>query len=444
MLRSLKTTLSNMFHIPELRTKMFWTFGLLLIYRLGSHIPIPGIDTSVLKSYQENVGQIWGGALTVFSTISGGAVGNCAIFSLGIMPYISASIIFSLLSKIIPKLEALSKEGQAGQRKINEYTRLATIPICIIQSFFIINLLGAPQAGGRYLIAPADFTIWFTMFSIIALTAGTLFLMWLGELITDHGLGNGASMLIMAGILADMPTTVQLMFADEERDVFKMLILFCIFMLIVAAVVLITQGQRRIPVQQAKHTRGRKVYGGQKHYMPLRVNQAGVMPVIFASSLLIVPTFIARAFGSPFFESLVGYDSFFHYFAYCVLIFFFSFFWTNLMFAPLEMANQMKEYGSFVPGIRPGKRTSEYLEGIMTRITFVGAIFLIIIALMPQIVSAGLGLKGFSNMAVQFLGGTGLLIVVGVALDIVQKVESHLLMRNYQGFVRKGRIRGRR
>ncbi|MEK7484249.1 MAG: preprotein translocase subunit SecY [Planctomycetota bacterium] len=444
MFNTFKTTISNIFHIPELRTKLFWTLGLLLLYRLGSHIPIPGIDTAVLKEYQRNISQIWGGALTVFSTISGGAIGNCALFSLGIMPYISASIIFSLLTKVVPKLEALSKEGQSGQRKINEYTRLAAVPICIIQSYFIIKMLAGPQSGGRYLIQPADFTFGFILFSMIALTGGTLFLMWLSELITDHGLGNGASMLIMAGILADLPTTIQLMFADDQRDIFKMVILFGIFILIVSAVVLITQGQRRIPVQQAKHTRGRKVYGGQKHYMPLRVNQAGVMPVIFASSLLIVPTFIAKAFGSNVLESLVGYDSFFYILMYCVMIFFFSFFWTNLMFAPLEMANQMKEHGSFIPGIRPGKNTSVYLEGIVTRITFVGAIFLAMIALMPQLVSWGLGLKGYGNMAVRFLGGTGLLIVVGVALDVVQKVESHLLMRNYHGFVRRGRIRGRR
>jgi preprotein translocase subunit SecY len=443
MLGNVRTTLSNIFHIPELRTKLFWTFGLLLVYRLGSHIPIPGVDTSIILDFRSESEGLWGGALALLSSLSGGAIGNCAIFSLGIMPYISASIIMSLLAKIVPSLEAISKEGQAGQRKLNEYTRYLTVFICIIQSIFIINLLRSPLPGGRYLVSLDQFNFWYVMFVCITLTSSTMFLMWIGELITDYGLGNGASLLIMAGILADMPTAIQYLFKSETTYI-KMVGLFVIFVLIVAAIVLITQGQRRIPVQQTKHTRGRKVYGGQKHYMPLRVNQAGVMPVIFASSLLMLPTFLAQAIGNPTFISLVGYDSFFYTFAYCAMIFFFSFFWTQLMFSPLDMSNQMREYGSFVPGIRPGKKTAEYLEGIMIRVTFVGAIFLALIALLPQIIASGLNLQGTESMTIRFLGGTGMLIVVGVALDIVQKIESHLLMRNYQGFSKKGRIRGRR
>jgi preprotein translocase subunit SecY len=436
----------NLFKIPELRTKILYTAFFLIIFRLGSQIPIPGIDLDVLDKLV-NAGGLnsgLGGIFSLFSTLTGGALGNCAIFSLGIMPYISASIIFSLLAKVIPSLEALSKEGASGYRKINEYTRYATIPLCIIQSVMIVRIFMNPIGGGDYLITNNSWVFYFL--AIVTLTAGAIFLMWLGEQITEYGIGNGISILIMAGIVARMPHQLSMIISLDDSmsgtAIKNFIILALLFVAIVAGVIYMTYGQRKIAVQQAKHTKGRRVYGGQKHSLPLRVNQAGVMPVIFASSLLVFPMTIANMFGGGLESGWFGWGTFSYLFTYILLIYFFSYFWTSLMFQPTEMANQLKEYGSFIPGIRPGENTAQYLEQVMTKITFVGAGFLAIIALIPQIVSLTLGLRGPEVSFVYNLGGTSILIIVGVILDVVQKLESHLLMRHYEGFT-KSAMRGR-
>jgi len=440
----------NLFKIPELRTKILYTAFFLVIFRLGSQIPIPGINLDILEEIRKQ--QEGGGLQSIFllfSILTGGALANCAIFSLGIMPYISASIIFSLLTKVVPSLEALAKEGASGYRKINEYTRYATVPLCLLQSYMIVRLFRQWGGSKQNLIIDSSFS--FEILAVITLTAGAIFLMWLGEQITEYGIGNGISLLIMAGIVSRMPHEVldivqQGMKEGSRTEIYKFLFILVLFCVIVAAVIYMTYGQRKISVQQAKHTKGRRVYGGQKHSLPLKVNQAGVMPVIFASSLMVFPMTIAsyftakRGVGEWF-----GWETFSYIFTYILLIYFFSYFWTSLMFQPGEMANQLKEYGSFIPGIRPGQKTADYLEKVMVHITFVGSAFLAVIALIPQFMIIGLDIKDRSMGGfISNMGGTSILIMVGVILDVVQKLESHLLMRHYDGFIKKGRIRGRR
>ncbi len=436
----------NIFKIPELRTKIFYTALFLFIFRMGSHIPIPGIDIDELNrmaSANAGLGGSLGGVLTLFSSLVGGSLANCAIFSLGIMPYISASIIFSLLTKVIPSLEALAKEGPAGQRKINEYTRYATVPLCVLQSYMILGVFRSPvQIGNEQIyLVPPD-AAFFTLTGIVALTSGAIFLVWLGEQISEYGIGNGISILIMANIVASLPYQVTVMISGSEggSEIKHLILLGAVFILVVGAVVYITFGQRKIAVQQARHTKGRKVYGGQRHFLPIKVNHAGVMPVIFASSLLIFPMALINLIGKGSISTdWFSPESFSYISFYIVMIFFFSYFWTSLMFQPVEMANQLKEYGSFIPGIRPGKKTAEYLEKVMTRITFVGAAFLAAIALLPILVIMIAGIQGAGGVGIAYnLGGTSILIIVGVVLDIVQKLESHLLMRHYDGFSGKG------
>ncbi len=432
----------NIFRIPDLRKKILITAAFLILYRLGSYIVLPGVDKGKLA---ELTGQ-GGGLADVMQQISmltGGSLAQCTLFALGIMPYISASIIFSLLVKVIPALEALQKEGESGRQKINQWTRYATVGLCLIQSIFIIMWIQQNQ-----LAYDPGFGFW--LMTILSLTTGTVFLMWIGEQITEFGIGNGISLIIMGGIVAAMPGALFNFVRNIARaaetegnvpvEVLKLLVFLALFIGVVIAVVIMHQGQRRIPIQQQKHTRGRRVYGGQRHYLPLKVNAAGVMPVIFADSLIILPTALLGQVLPGITDYLSRGDSFWYIFLYIGMVMFFTFFWVSLTFSPQEMAGQMKEYGSFIPGIRPGKRTAEYLESIMNRITFVGAVFLAFIGLFPTIVSAAMGID---MMLASFLGGTGLLIVVGVSLDVVQKVESHLLMRHYEGFMKTGRVRGR-
>ena len=433
----------NILRIPDLRKKLLVTALFLILYRVGSYITLPGID----KTQLANMAGQSGGLADVMATISmltGGALAQCTLFALGIMPYISASIIFSLLVKVIPALETLQKEGETGRQKINQYTRYSTVGLCLIQSVFIIMWIN--QNNLAY-----ETGIGFWFLTILSLTTGTVFLMWIGEQITEFGIGNGISLIIMGGIVAMLPGALYQNVANIRSavdtggnmpaEVLKLLVFLALFIGVVIAVVIMHQGQRRIPIQQQKHTRGRKVYGGQRHYLPLRVNAAGVMPVIFADSLIVLPT----AFFAQMFPTVTDYlsrgDSFWYFVIYVTMVIFFTFFWVSLTFNPQEMATQMKEYGSFIPGIRPGRKTADYLETIMNRVTFVGAVFLAFIGLFPTIVSAALGID---LMLAQFLGGTGLLIVVGVSLDVVQKIESHLLMRHYEGFMKTGRVRGRR
>jgi preprotein translocase subunit SecY len=438
---SIAQAVSNVFKVEELKNRIFMTAFMLIIWRLGSHIPLPFVDYNELAKFD---GQESKAFMSFFMMFSGGALANAALFSLGIMPYISASIIIQLLVKVFPTLEQLSKEGPSGQRKIGQYTRLLTVPIAIVQAIFITRYLGGVGASeGNPLVADAGMAFFLT--SVLALTAGALFVMWLGEQITEYGLGNGASLLIMAGIVAQMPSAVGIasqMVSDGDLAIDKVAILLILYILVVFGIVYITQAQRRIPIQHAKHVRGRKVAGGHRHYLPLRVNQAGVMPVIFAASLLIVPQ-IVTAWITGEQQNMFDRGTFFYSLLYVVLVFFFSYFWTYLYFNPPEMSSQLKEYGSFVPGIRPGKRTSEFLEYVMNRITLAGAAFLTLIALVPDIVGWMLDMTN-QGFLTSFLGGTGILIVVGVALDLVQKVESHLVMHNYPGFSDGGRTRGRR
>ncbi|MDR4496574.1 MAG: preprotein translocase subunit SecY [Candidatus Scalindua sp.] len=454
---------NNMFKIPELRNKLLITLGLIAICRLGVFIPMPGVDTTVLKSYfqqftQTGVGQLLG----LVDLFAGGAMSSGAIFGLGIMPYISASIIFQLLVGVVPFLEKLQKEGEAGRKKINQYTRFTTVGLCLFQAFIMTRTLYAIEINNVPVVPVHLQGFQFQLTAALLLTTGTMFLMWIGEQIDSYGIGSGISLIIMVSIVDRLPWafsqilqnfTFSIAPAEHQIGIAKLLILLCAFLIIVAGVVFITQGQRRIPVQQAKHTRGRKVYGGQKHFLPLKVNQAGVMPIIFAQSLLILPSAITRGLQVRFEPGTFWYwitsrmteifqGGFVYVVMYVFLIAFFCYFWTAIQFNPKEMSNNMKDYGSFIPGIRPGHRTAEYLENVMSRITLAGASFLAVIAILPMMISGGFEI----NRAVaSFYGGTGLLIVVGVALDLVQKIESHLVMRHYSGFLGgSSRIRGRR
>ncbi|PCH80547.1 MAG: preprotein translocase subunit SecY [Planctomycetota bacterium] len=421
------------FRIPELRRRVLTTFGLLFIYRLGFQVPLPGINLEAIKLASEKIaGSSLGGLFGIMNAFTGAGIGSAALFSLGVMPYISASIIFSLLVKTVPALEALSKEGSAGQRKIAQYTRLATIAICLLQSFFILyGVILNPQYG----LMTGEASMLYGLTVIIALTAGTMFIMWLGEQISQYGLGNGISVIIMCGIISNIPTALESFLAVSENPHQMAVTIGTMWVGTVLVVVYITRGQRRIPIQQAKLTRGRKVMGGARHYLPLKVNQAGVMPIIFASALFIVPNVLGGIPGLDWMRDIFQQAGFVYISFYASLIYFFSFFWVRLMFQPDEIANNLKESGSFIPGIRPGKATSEYLSFVLDRVTMAGASFLAIIAVIPTIVTANMRVP---FMISYFLGGTSILIVVGVALDIVDKLNSHLMMRNYDGFMKSG------
>ncbi len=426
---------TNLFRVPEIRKKIFVTLAFLLAYRIGFHVPLPGVNYAVLERYQS---QVTGGfAFGIMNALSGGAIGSCTLFTLGVMPYISASIIFSLLVKVVPQLEALSKEGQAGQKIINRYTRYATVPICIIQALFLVfgPLRDAATAG---VIDVSLYDAWYYQIGVVlTVTTGTLIVMWIGEQITEYGVGNGISLIIMAGIVARMPTMLaQLQNSTEPGTWIQSVVwLLVLYVLIVIGIVYVTKGQRRIPIQQGKQMRGRRVYGGQRHYLPLKVNQAGVMPIIFASFLFIVPTVLDKVFGGllgeHYFQNAFSWGGFWYVLFYSALVFVFSFFWTSLMFQPKEIADNLKEYGGFVPGLRPGARTAEFLESVMFKVTLAGATFLVVIAVLPQVLSSYV--PNMPPGLAMFLGGTSILIVVGVILDLVDKVNSMLVMRRYEG-----------
>ncbi|MCZ6690734.1 MAG: preprotein translocase subunit SecY [Planctomycetota bacterium] len=448
---------ANIFRIPELRNKILVTLGLLVIYRVGSFIVIPGIDSTQIAAAletQQQQGGI-GGLLNVASALTGGALQNCTLFALGIMPYISASIIFQLLTKVLPALEALSKEGEAGRKKINQYTRYSTVALCMFQGIFILAYIKNPgNMGGFAVVFPDEAaSTWWFFRSVLIMATGTVFLMWIGEQISEFGIGNGISLIIMGGIIGRIPWSIKsfienIVTAPEMGSTYanqtmKMLVFIAMFIAVVVAVVIMTQGQRRIPTQQAKHTRGRRQYGGQRSFLPFSVNSAGVMPVIFAQSLIMLPAMLFAWIGlDSVSRDWFNATGFWYIMIYVVMIFFFTYFWISIMYNPVEMANNLKEYGSFIPGIRPGRRTAEYMEKIWNRVTVAGACFLALIAIIPQLVSSAFEIQ---YVTASFLGGTGILIVVGVALDLVRKIESHLVMRHYEGFLKGGtRIRGRR
>jgi preprotein translocase subunit SecY len=450
------------FSIPELRQKIFLTLLFLVIYRIGYSVPLPFINQfQMFKSLQSSQQSALGQMLGFVSMFSGGNLSNACIFGLGIMPYISSSIIFQLLGSVYPPLEKLQKEGESGRKKINEYTRYATVPICLLQSYFVVQYLMKPAVEGGQGLAlgppytAVDYSGWpYILTGVMLMTTGTIFMMWLGEQIDEYGIGNGISLIIMAGIIARIPEATRAMLFESgpeglrlKESIFtlggtgghdisfeKLLTLVFLFVAVVVAVIAITMGQRRIPTQSAKHVRGRRVYGGTRQYLPLRVNQAGVMPVIFASSLLMLPLLLFRALARwDWAASLAGVferQGYIYNVCYIALIYFFCYFWTAIIFNPKDMANNLKDYGTFIPGYRPGKRTAEYLERVMTRITYIGAAFLAVIAIIPSLLASTMEID---YRVASFYGGTGLLIVISVALDLVQKINSHLVMRNYPG-----------
>jgi preprotein translocase subunit SecY len=440
------------FTIPELRQKILLTLGLLAVYRIGFWIPLPIVDQEQMKAFfGATANETFQKMLSQVAMFSGSQLNQATIFGLGIMPYISASIIFQLLASVWKPLEELQKEGEAGRKKINEYTRYATVFLCLIQSWFYIRFLVAPPGGTSLVYADmldqGGLPLNWYLIAVLTMTAGTIFLMWLGEQIDEFGIGNGISLLIMANILARMPAALGGLFGPlfeggmtlgGQMGVEKLILLIALFVGVVFGVVFIYKGQRRIPMQSAKHVRGRRVYGGARNFLPLRVNQAGVMPIIFASSLLLFPAmffgWLSNAFNSNFLlqiQSALGDGmAFTHNLLYIVLIYFFCYFWTAVTFNPKDMADNLKSWGSFIPGYRPGRRTADYLEKVMTRITYVGAAFLAVVAIAPTIISSS---ARIDPTLAGFYGGTSLLIAVSVAVDLVQKIDSHLVMRNYKG-----------
>jgi preprotein translocase subunit SecY len=436
----------NLFRVKEIRNRILITLGLLLVYRIGFFVPLPGVDLQEFIDQSGTTGQGGFARLTgILNVLTGATLQQAALFSLGVMPYISASIIFSLLTKVVPSLERLAKEGPSGQKKINQYTRLATVPICLFQSFFVIfgvlfPTSSAATQGSMLHVEAQNNWLLYSLLVMVALTAGTLFVMWLGEQITEHGIGNGISMIIMAGIISGLYPSFSQYFspvdAGAATEAYQNLLLFIVAWLIaVVAVVYMTKAQRRIPIQQAKQTRGRRVYGGQRHFLPIKVNHAGVMPIIFASALLIIPSVIGSAFGwTALSDAFTRGTSWWYVVSFAGLIFFFSFFWTSLMFQPNEVAENLQENGAFIPGIRPGKNTAKFLEETMVRITLAGAAFLSIVAVFPSLVSGRF--RGIDQNLLYFMSGTSILIVVGVALDLVEKLNAMLIMRNYEGFMK--------
>ena len=442
----------NLFKIPDLKKRILFTLMIIAVYRLGAYIPTPGVNGAALAQFFDNIAKTQGGTLFgIMNMFSGGAMQKLTIFALGIMPYISASIILQLLTAVIPALERLSKEGEAGHKKIVQYTRYGTVILSIIQAFFIALWLENPARFQGLQIVPSPGWA-FRILTVITLSSGTAFIMWLGEQIQERGVGNGISLIITAGIISRMPTaTYQLIsllspFRPERAQLqpFVLIVMAAMLVIVVVAVVMITQGQRKIPIQYAKRIIGRKVYGGQSTYIPLRVNQAGVIPIIFAQSIILFPATIAGLVPNAALQNaanMLTRGAVVYNVIYSTLIIFFCYFYTAITFNPIDVANNMKKYGGFVPGIRPGRATAEYLDFIMTRITLPGAIFLAIIAILPSIISSWLRIP---YLVASFFGGTGLLIIVGVILDTMRQLESHLLMRHYEGFMKKGRIRGRR
>jgi preprotein translocase subunit SecY len=448
-------TVVNIFRIRDLRNKVLFTLALLIIYRIGFHISVPGFDQAAITDITDSrdAETPLGRAAEYMQMFTGGTLENSSLFGLGIMPYITASIILMLLGEIIPALKKLRQEGQTGHKKIQEYTRYLTVLICVFQSLMVMKLLegkGLTYAG-MYRQA--------LIMGVFSMTAGTVFLMWLGEQIDEYGIGNGISLIIMAGILSRMPWVIRTLWEKVDLTVGasasgavgldKIIFLIAAFIFVVAGAILITQGQRRIPIQQAKQMRGRRVYGGQRHYLPLRVNHGGVMPIIFASSFMMFPPIIIGQLVTRFptsraleaMRDAFNFEGYTYNVLYVLLIFLFAYFWVTVQFQPKEMAKNLRDAGSFIPGLRPGRRTADYLEAVMTRITFYGASFLAIIAVVPSILASP-DLFDIDWRVANFLGGTGLLIVVSVSLDLVQKIEANLLMRSYDGFSEAGRIKG--
>mgnify|MGYP001036173028 CR=1 FL=1 len=454
---------TNIFKIPELRQRVLFTLAMIVIMRAGSAITTPGVNSEVLAAWFRHAGSgSGGGVAALFNLFSGGALAQCAIFSLGIMPYISASIMMQLLTAVVPQLGKLSRED-GGRRTITQYTRYLTIVLCIFQGWLLAKSFENPQANpflpgimdtinrlGVDLVQRPG--LGFQFLTIATMTAGTMFLTWLGDQITERGIGNGVSLIITIGIIAQLPaglvqawrTFVPTEVGGQASVSPVVLVLLCLFLVfVVAAVIAVTQAERKISIQYAKRVVGRKVYGGQTQYMPLKVNYSGVMPIIFAQAILLFPsTIIKMAFpqsrAAQELANLLAVG-WLHYVFFGAMIFFFSYFWVATQFQPAQIADDLKKYGGFIPGVRPGKPTADFLDFTMSRLTFAGAIFLTVIAVVPQLMSRMLNVP---YMTSQFFGGTGLLIIVGVVLDTMRQVETYLLQRHYDGFLRKGKLRG--
>jgi preprotein translocase subunit SecY len=434
--------IQNIFRIPELKKRLMYTFGLLAVYRVGAFIPTPGIDSQALARYFANV---QGTILGFFNMFSGGALEQMAVFALGIMPYISASIILELLTVVIPYLEKLKKEGEQGRKKINQYTRYGTVVLSIIQGLGIAIGLEHMEISGASIVPVPGWT--FRLMTVLTLTTGTTFIMWLGEQITERGVGNGISLIIFAGIVARMPVAIGRTWTQlrlGEMSPFLFLGILVLMVAVVAAIVFMEAGHRRIPIQYAKRVVGRRMYGGQSTHLPLKINTSGVIPPIFASSIMVFPATIAQFVGGKhpggILETIVQQLSpgtMLYSVLSILMIIFFAYFYTAIIFNPTDVADNMRKYGGFVPGIRPGKKTAEYIDRTLSRLTLVGALYLSFIVILPTY------LVQFFHIPF-FFGGTGLLIVVGVAMDTMQQVESHLVMRHYESFIKKGRIKGRR
>ena len=430
--------LQNATKVADLRRRLLFTFAMLGVYRLGVAIPTPGIDGEALNAFFEQAASTVFGLVNLFS---GGALERFSILALGIMPYISASIIFQLLTVVVPTLERLSKEGEQGRRKITQYTRYSTVGLALLQGMFIsIGLEQIQAPGGSSVVFEPGWG--FRLMTMLTLAAGTAFIMWLGEQITERGVGNGISLIIFAGIVASIPSAVTAtteFVREGELSILLLLLLLAGMVAIVAAVIFMERGQRRIPVQYAKRVVGRRVYGGQTSHLPLKVNTAGVIPPIFASSVLIFPATLAGFADHPWAQTaanLLTPGSWVYNLSYVAMIIFFCYFYTAVVFNPTDVADNMKKNGGFIPGIRPGQRTADYIDRVLSRITLTGAIYVSVVCVLPNL------LVGSFNVPF-FFGGTALLIVVGVALDTVAQIETQLIMRNYEGFMKRGRIRGR-
>ncbi len=441
----LQETFRNIFKIHELRQRILYTLALLVVVRIGAHITLPGIDHHLLSQAMAN--KTSDNLFGLYDLFVGGAFSNAAIFALGIMPYISASIILQLLGAVVPSIQKLQREGEEGRKKITQWTRYGTVLISAFQAWGVTIHLKNININGVSIIPPEVQGFFWTFSTVLFLVAGTVFIMWLGEQITDRGIGNGISLIITVGIIDRLPYALldeYRLLAAGQRNLVIEIIVFALLFFIVAGIVLVTQGTRRIPVQYAKRVVGRKVYGGVTQYIPLRVNTAGVMPIIFAQAIMFIPSTVLSFFpDSEFMQTVAGYfqyTSFTYSLIYALMIIFFTYFYTAIAFNPEDVAENMKKQGGFIPGIRPGKQTAEFIDNILTKITLPGSIFLAIVAILPAFISR----MGVSGSFARFFGGTSLLIIVGVALDTLQQVESHLLMRHYDGFMKSGKMKGRR
>jgi preprotein translocase subunit SecY len=433
------STFSNVFKIRELRQRVLFTLMILVIYRIGGHIPTPGIDTGALSQFFATAGSTLFGLYDLFV---GGAFYKATIFALGIMPYISASIIIQLMGSVVPFLQRLQKEGEEGRRKITQYTRYGTVAIAALQAFGTAVFLESISAGPGQAVVPNP-GVGFKFLTVLTFTSGTIFIMWLGEQITERGIGNGISLIIFIGIIARFPQAI----FDEIREmaagrrgIFIEAFLVAMMIGVVMAIIMVTRAQRKIPVQYPKRVVGRKIYGGQATHIPLSVNTAGVIPIIFAQSIMFAPqtlvSFFPRTDWLQMFSSYFNPGTVIYAVVYATIIIFFAFFYTAIVFNPVDLADNMKKQGGYIPGIRPGKRTAEHIDRVLTRITLPGAVFFAAVAVLPYFLMAQFNVQ-------YFFGGTSILIVVGVALDTLQQVESHLVMRHYDGFMKRGRIRGR-